>query len=238
MKILRFIVIIVVLVGLVGLVGNYNNQASAYTLEELVGNYTMSEYMRINPYNGCIIENCDDYWECTGTLSIDGSNIRYTMTTNGSTQVVSGTWVFDNPYQITLHLTNLAGVSTVIIGLGCNSDGLLTSMEFNGAYETYAWHKTSPSNITTINTNDTDQDGVIDEWDNCPNTPDGSLTDRYGCKQQASCIPATLSPELKIHLSNLQFNTGSGIVDLWADFEYAGESDGNFLWKLTNFGEK
>jgi len=234
MKILRFIVIIVVLVGLVGA---YSNQANAYTLEELVGNYSMSEFMRINPYSGCIIENCDDYWKCTGSLTLEREIFRYVRTTNDYTQTVVGSWNLGSPYNITLYPTNIPGVSSVAIELGCCSEGIITTMLFDGAYESYIWHRTSLPNITTINTNDTDQDGVIDEWDNCPNTPDGSLTDRYGCKQQASCIPATLSPELKIHLPNLQLNTASGTMDLWADFEYAGENNGDFLWKLTNFGE-
>ncbi|MBF0225021.1 MAG: Ig-like domain-containing protein [Desulfobacterales bacterium] len=34
---------------------------------------------------------------------------------------------------------------------------------------------------------DTDNDGVIDQWDNCPNTPPNSLVDRHGCP--GICVP-------------------------------------------------
>jgi hypothetical protein len=49
---------------------------------------------------------------------------------------------------------------------------------------------------------------------------------------------ATLSPELNIHIPNLQYGSGSDTMNLWADFEFAGENDGSLIWKLSGFGEK
>ena len=49
---------------------------------------------------------------------------------------------------------------------------------------------------------------------------------------------ATLSPELNIHIPNLQYKSGSDTMNLWADLIFAGESDGNLIWKLSGFGEK
>jgi hypothetical protein len=48
----------------------------------------------------------------------------------------------------------------------------------------------------------------------------------------------TLSPELNIHIPNLQYKAGSDTMNLWADFIFAGESDGSLIWKLSGFGEK
>ena len=45
---------------------------------------------------------------------------------------------------------------------------------------------------------------------------------------------ATLSSGLDMHIPMLQF----GAMNLWADFEFAGESDGDLIWKLTNYGQE
>ena len=111
----------------------------------------------------------------------------------------------------------------------------MTNMLYDGNYEAYTWHKTSPAPSAPINTNDTDQDGVIDAWDNCPNTPPGTLTDKHGCAGPSNSRD-TLSSTLNIHIPNLQLNNGSERIDLWVDFEYAGENNGDYLWKLVDFG--
>ncbi len=60
-----------------------------------------------------------------------------------------------------------------------------------------------------------------------------------GCNDcsNGSSIPATISPELNLHIPVLQYQSPFGAMDLWADFEFAGESDGDMLWKLSDFGQ-
>ncbi|MBF0390111.1 MAG: hypothetical protein HQK71_08430, partial [Desulfamplus sp.] len=50
--------------------------------------------------------------------------------------------------------------------------------------------------------------------------------------------PATLSPGLNMHIPLLQYETLLGTMNLWAEFEFAGESNGDLMWKLSDFGEK
>ncbi|MEA1969006.1 MAG: hypothetical protein U9N77_12410 [Thermodesulfobacteriota bacterium] len=61
-----------------------------------------------------------------------------------------------------------------------------------------------------------------------------------GCNDcsNGSSSPATISPELNLHIPVLQYQSPFGAMDLWADFEFAGESDGDMLWKLSDFGQK
>lgn len=53
-----------------------------------------------------------------------------------------------------------------------------------------------------------------------------------------SCIPATLSPELNMHIPELQYTMPFGSMSFWIDLEFAGESNGDLLWKLSDFGEE
>lgn len=58
-----------------------------------------------------------------------------------------------------------------------------------------------------------------------------------GCTacSDGTALPATISPELKMHIPVLQYVSPFGAMDLWADFEFAGESNGDMLWKLSDF---
>ncbi len=46
--------------------------------------------------------------------------------------------------------------------------------------------------------------------------------------------PATLSNGLDMHIPMLQLGT----MNLWADFEFAGESNGDLIWKLSDYGQE
>ncbi|MBF0232849.1 MAG: LamG domain-containing protein [Desulfamplus sp.] len=61
-----------------------------------------------------------------------------------------------------------------------------------------------------------------------------------GCDDcsNGSSNPATISPELNLHIPTLQYQSPFGAMDLWVDFEFAGESNGDMLWKLSDFGQK
>ena len=41
-----------------------------------------------------------------------------------------------------------------------------------------------------------------------------------------------------MHIPALQYQTLLGNINLWADFKFAGENNGDMLWKLSDFGEK
>ena len=60
-----------------------------------------------------------------------------------------------------------------------------------------------------------------------------------GCSacSDGSTTPATLSAGLDMHIPVLQYETLLGTMNLWADFELAGESNGDMLWKLSDFGQ-
>jgi len=109
------------------------------------------------------------------------------------------------------------------------------------------------------NFNDTDNDGVIDEWDNCPNTPNAASTDKHGCKSgftqaeidaaiqacisnPASCgivtNAATVTADLNIHIPYLDYDSPLGEMKLWANFEFTGETNGEMFWKLKDFGQQ
>jgi hypothetical protein len=53
-----------------------------------------------------------------------------------------------------------------------------------------------------------------------------------------SATPATISADLKIHIPQLNYVSPFGTMYLWTDFEYAGESNGSLIWKLTKYGQK
>ncbi|SLM28771.1 exported hypothetical protein [Desulfamplus magnetovallimortis] len=57
------------------------------------------------------------------------------------------------------------------------------------------------------------------------------------CSNGAS-TPVTLSPGLDMHIPVLQYETLLGTMNLWADFEFAGESSGDLIWKLSDFGQE
>ncbi len=58
------------------------------------------------------------------------------------------------------------------------------------------------------------------------------------CSDGSVMTPATISPELNIHIPVLQYQSPVGSMDLWADFEFAGENNGDMLWKLSDFGQE
>lgn len=87
----------------------------------------------------------------------------------------------------------------------------------------------------------------IDYPEECGISTNGGYTQaELNAKYQEGCndcsdgttMPATISPELNMHIPELQYNTAFGTMDLWADFEFVGESNGDMLWKLSNFGEQ
>ncbi len=61
-----------------------------------------------------------------------------------------------------------------------------------------------------------------------------------GCDacSNASGVTPTISPELNMHIPALQYQTLLGNINLWADFKFAGENNGDMLWKFSDFGEK
>ncbi|SLM28798.1 putative LamG-like jellyroll fold [Desulfamplus magnetovallimortis] len=61
-----------------------------------------------------------------------------------------------------------------------------------------------------------------------------------GCSacSNGSPTPATLSPGLDMHIPVLQYDTLLGTMNLWADFEFEGESNGDLIWKLSDFGQE
>ena len=95
--------------------------------------------------------------------------------------------------------------------------------------------------------------GRQDGMDYCKADPAAcGITSGGGCTQaeleakyQEGCTacsggsgtPGTVSPELNIHMPTLLYNTAFGNMNLWVDFEFAGESNGDLLWKLSDFGE-
>ena len=70
---------------------------------------------------------------------------------------------------------------------------------------------------------------------------------REECKKNpASCgidingfvSPATISTDLDIHIPELNYISPFGTMNLWVDLKYVGESNGEFLWKLYDLGQK
>jgi len=56
------------------------------------------------------------------------------------------------------------------------------------------------------------------------------------CSSESSII-GTVSPNLDIHMPSLNYQSLGGIQNLWADFEYYGQSEnGELLWKLKEYG--
>ncbi|MBF0230095.1 MAG: hypothetical protein HQK63_11015 [Desulfamplus sp.] len=59
-----------------------------------------------------------------------------------------------------------------------------------------------------------------------------------GSCSNGSSSPATISAALDLHIPQLNYSTAFGVMALWADFKYVGESNGELLWKLSDFGQK
>lgn len=91
----------------------------------------------------------------------------------------------------------------------------------------------------------------MDEPASCGISTDGGYTQadldaKYQEGYNAGCtgcsngnvLPATISPELKMNIPVLQYVSPFGAMDLWANFEFVGESNGDMLWKLSDFGQK
>ena len=73
--------------------------------------------------------------------------------------------------------------------------------------------------------------GIADGRQQCINNPDS-------CGISGGGASSTISSEsLNIHIPSILYDTPFGAMSLWVDFEFAGENNGNLLWKLSNFGE-
>ncbi|MBF0229046.1 MAG: thioredoxin family protein [Desulfamplus sp.] len=59
-----------------------------------------------------------------------------------------------------------------------------------------------------------------------------------GIDINGSATPATISADLDLHIPQLNYVSPSGTMNLWVNFEYVGESKGDLLWKLSDFGQK
>lgn len=51
-------------------------------------------------------------------------------------------------------------------------------------------------------------------------------------------VSSVLSPDLDLHIPELQYNSPFGIMRFWADLEFVGEKNGDLLWKLSDYEEK
>ena len=51
-------------------------------------------------------------------------------------------------------------------------------------------------------------------------------------------VSAVLSPDLGLHIPELQYNSPFGTMRFWADLEFVGEKNGDLLWKLSDYEEK
>jgi len=117
---------------------------------------------------------------------------------------------------------------------------------FEGVYNTYRFnvpgddstHHPSPPPEPSPDITDSDNDGVIDSWDNCPNTPANSYVDKNGCPFSGEECPETptISEDLRIHIPVIKYQTPFGTWLLWADFEIVQNSDDELLWRLSDFG--
>lgn len=57
------------------------------------------------------------------------------------------------------------------------------------------------------------------------------------CCNGGNSVPV-LSLELNIHIPELRYDTVFGTMNLWADFEYAGEVNDDLYWRLSDCGMK
>ena len=152
-----------------------------YNISDLQGTWsgTWSEF---NPSVGA-------YW-IYGSFTVDDSG-----------HITGGTWT-----------TPDGATQTITSGqLSIDSSGIITgtSSTSNGSTQTIHYGKLGPSKLsftfvdTTTNGNmdigiffrsdyssflpDFDKDGVIDFWDECPNTPPNSYVDNKGCTSYSGC---------------------------------------------------
>gem|GEM_PF-6084991 len=60
-----------------------------------------------------------------------------------------------------------------------------------------------------------------------------------GCAtcSQGNIEATALQSDLSFHIPSLQYETPTGQIYYWADFEYFGERDGQYLWELSGLGE-
>lgn len=47
---------------------------------------------------------------------------------------------------------------------------------------------------------------------------------------------ATLSPSMKLHIPQLEYQTGSGVMSLWADLQVVPSDDSKILFEVINYG--
>jgi len=57
------------------------------------------------------------------------------------------------------------------------------------------------------------------------------------CEPQESGAVATISENLNIHIPQANYQTLLGSIRLWVNFEFVPSQDGEFLWKLSDYGE-
>jgi hypothetical protein len=169
---------------------------AALTNSQLVGLYELySFYVQFD--NGSIIDSANLVF--SGDMAATFHNTMWQrMAVSGyQTLVGSGTYSINgNTLTIVNDLVAANSVATV------SWDGTyLTTVLRNTAAtipftETDIWRRVlSPSAPIS----DQDGDGVIDQWDNCPNTQAGACVDRHGCP----CTPS------------LSDQDGDGVIDQW-----------------------
>ncbi len=87
---------------------------------------------------------------------------------------------------------------------------------------------------------DSDEDGVIDEWDNCPDTPPNSYTDKEGCTGEGMEMEggyAYFEDNLDIYIPAIVYNDPFvGEMMLWMELAFVPSLDGELLWEFYDYG--
>lgn len=58
-----------------------------------------------------------------------------------------------------------------------------------------------------------------------------------GCQGNEGCTDATLGADLTLYIPSLNYETFIGTFNLWAEFEFIGDEEGELIWRLSDFGE-
>jgi hypothetical protein len=173
--------------------------------------------------------NCPSFYTGSGERNSDGKIHALIQ------DVGSNTWKFsfedmpgggDNDYNdCVFQVTGVIGQLPVINTGECSQE------ELNAQYESgkqYCIDNPTSCGWTSEGLSQEDLDAKYKEGYNA-----GAAACSNG-----SATPATISADLKIHIPQLNYVSPFGTMYLWTDFEYAGESNGSLIWKLTKYGQK
>lgn len=157
------------------------------------------------------------------------------------------------PYDI--RLTDVFGQQLVDTGVELKEEGIVSGNSQFASVDT---------NNMEIITKDSDDDGVINEWDDCPDTPAGTPTDQHGCSVDMPCVQEITQSDLdaaydkgfeegrsidqegcsivivdndySISISSMIWRTPLEDLDFWLELEFAPGENGEPQWIPSGVG--